>query len=53
MPVPRIVGGWDLKDASMWRASGRSIALRNLAVSAFALFLSFSVSTLGPSWRCG
>lgn len=53
MPVPRIVGGWDPEDASMWRASGRSIALRNLAVSAFALFLSFSVSTLGPSWRCG
>lgn len=47
MPVPRIVGGWDPEDASMWRASGRSIALRNLAVSTFALFLSFSVSTLG------
>ncbi|MDY3129387.1 MAG: hypothetical protein SOW20_05125, partial [Berryella intestinalis] len=47
MPIPRIAGGWDPEDASMWRASGRSIALKNLAVSTFALFLSFSVSTLG------
>lgn len=47
MSIPRVGGGWDPEDESMWRVSGRSIALRNLAVSTFALFLSFSVSTLG------
>jgi NNP family nitrate/nitrite transporter-like MFS transporter len=42
-PSRRTLGEWNPEDRTLWAASGRRIARRNLWISIFALFLAFAV----------